>query len=557
MLISKPRGRYRSQKANAQTASATGSAKSRPRAKLRLPLPPKWASLKSPKGSFIGDTSSIATDPLLLSASVDCNKPRSDTFRRPRVHARKIGDLSTRRPGKRSDVIEDLLVCLTLFPLMGSNISAGARGRRLPPPIRVKPGPGQVRRCGMVFTFKSSLLLTGLALSRPVAAQDAKVLTPVEIFDPDTGEGLRVGPSVVALPELDADATYNTNIYDVETNRTDDFVFSLRPSLTLRTDLPRHEFSIRGAGEFRRYADTSSEDSDQFEIVGSGRLDLASRTEVDLDGGFRRGIEQRGTAGDLFLTDRPVEYNQTFGAISIVRTGGFIEMLGEAHISEFDYKNATLNGKPLDLSDRNVTIRRARVRASAPTGRNTRIFFELSGNQVRYQNAAPQPRNSNGFGVLAGVQRNITNLLTLEAAVGYLQQDFKDPAVKTVRGFNYHFLLNWTPTPNWQITGSADRDIDRSPREDIPAILDSTFKLQASNAVSDRLLFTAEAGVEDEEYRGSALRDRRYFVNALAHYRLTNRVGLIAEAGYRTQNGDNGARDYHGFAVSLGVRMAL
>jgi hypothetical protein len=458
------------------------------------------------------------------------------------------------RSGNPLEALADLLLCLRLLSvLQDGGAHERARGR---PAIRIKPAPDQRGRRPH-RRLKGALLLPCLALARPAAAQDAKVVTPDEIFEPEQGAGLRLAPGLVALPELEGDATYNSNIYNVPANRTDDVVFSMRPALTVRTALPRHEFSIGAAGEFRRYADTTSENSDQFEVVGNGRLDLASRTQVDLDGGFRREIEQRGTAGDLFLTDRPVQYNQTFGGIRILRTGGFIEMLGEARISEFDYRNATLNGVPLDLSGRNVTIRRGRMRGSAPTGRNTRIFLELSGNQVRYQYPAPQPRNSSGFALLAGLQRNITDLLTLEAAGGYLQQDFKNPMVRTVKGINYHFLLSWTPTPSWQIDASADREIDHSPRQDIPAILRSTFRLQASRAVSDRLMLTGEGGVEDEDYRGSALKNRRYFINARAHYRLTDRIGLVAQAGYRTQNGKNGARDYHGFAASVGVRMAL
>jgi len=428
-------------------------------------------------------------------------------------------------------------------------------GTATPRTIRIKPGRGQRRP--REWMFKSALTLACLVLSRPALADDAKVLTPVEIFDPEEGQGLPLGPNLVAFPELDGDVTYNSNVYNVPTNRIDDFIFSLRPQLFVRTALPRHELSVRASGDFERYADTTSENSDQYQFEGAGRLDLAERTELDADGGYRRGIEQRGTAGDVFLTDRPVEYNETYASLILQRTGGFVEMLGEADISHFDYENATLGGVPLDLSSRDVTLRRARLRASAPTGRNTRVFVEVSGNQVRYQHVGATPRDSDGFSLLAGVQRNVTDLITFEGAVGYIEQNFDDPAVKTVKGFNYHALLNWTPTPNWQVTASADRQIDRSPRVDVPAILRSSFRLEAKNAVSDRLLVSVDAGMEDETYRGSAEDDRRYFVDARLHYRLTNQVGLIAQVGYRTQNGTNGGRDYHGFTAGAGVRVAL
>jgi hypothetical protein len=460
------------------------------------------------------------------------------------------------RAGAGRQILGDVVFWLRLLPIVIHAAGEDAYERPAPcRPIRIRPGPGQRR--ARRWALKGTLTFTCLILSRPGAAQDVKVLTPVELFDPEQGQGLRLGSAIVAMTELDADATYNSNVYNVDNVKTDAVVFSLRPVLTLRTALPRHEFSVRGAGEFRRYAETGSENSDQYEVVGAGRLDLASRTQVDLEGGYRRGIEPRGTAGDAFLTDEPVAFDQTFAGARILRTGGFIEMLAEARVSELDYRNATRNGVVLDLSDRDVSLRRARVRGSAPTGRNTRVFVEVSGNQVRYERAMPLSRDSSGFALLAGVQRNVTDLISLEAAGGYLQQDFDNPAIKTVKGFNYHLLAKWTPTPKWRITASADREIDHSPREDVPAILRSSFRLEASSAVSDRLLISADGGVIDEDYRTSPREDRRYFVNARLHYRLTDRVGLVAQAGYRIQDGKNGGRDYRGFTAGVGVRMAL
>ena len=547
---------YSSQIAIAQRASASGTARIRPRAKLRGPAVPATPSLKSPKGSFISALPLIGTNSVLLSARDDCNNASPAKPFPGRSLRRLSTDEGTAiSVGAARSAMADALLFARLMPCAEGKGSRAHDGSLRQRPIRIKPGPGQRRR--RQWLYKGLLTLAAVGLSRPAAADETKVLTPIQIFDPEQGQGWRLGPDVVALPQLDADVTYNSNVYNVRVNTIDDFIFSFRPEVTLRTALPRHELSVRAAGDFERYAQTGSENSDQYEFDASGRLDLANRTELAMDGGYRRGIEQRGTAGDLFLTDRPVEYDQAFGAISLQRTGGFLEMLGEARISRFDYKNASINGVPIDLSDRDVTIRRARLRASAPTGRNTRVFLEVSGNQVRYENIGIVPRNSNGFALLGGFQRNVTDLISVEGAIGYIEQDFKDPAVKTVKGLNYHFLLNWTPRPNWQVTASADRVIDRSPREDVPAILRSTFRLEAKNAVSDRLLLTADAGMEVEQYRGIAREDRRFFVDARVHYRLTNQVGLIGQVGYRTQNGKGGGRDYHGVSATVGVRLAV
>ncbi|MXP41370.1 outer membrane beta-barrel protein [Altererythrobacter soli] len=393
-------------------------------------------------------------------------------------------------------------------------------------------------------------------MSRPTYGQDPRIVTPMEIFDPERGDGIALSGGLTALPYVDADAVYNSNIYNLPANEIDDVVFSLRPTLVVRTTLPRHELSIRGSSEVRRHLDTESEDSEQFEAAARARLDLASRTELTVDAGFRHLIEPRGTAGDFFLTDEPVEFDQKFASVRLQRVGGFVEMTGEAQIAEFDYEDATLNGAPIDLSARDATVRRARVRGSAPTGRNTRVFVEVGGNQVRYERN-PAIRNSSGYSLLGGMQVNLTDLLAVEAGVGYLHQKFKDPSVESVGGLNYHLRGEWTPGPTWQVIASADRLVDPSPRDAIPAIVRSSFRLGARKAVSDRLLVSAEAAVVDEDYRSTTLSERRFEVGTRAHYRLTDNVGLIGRLGYRNQNGKGGGRDYNGFAVGLGLRVAL
>ncbi len=163
-------------------------------------------------------------------------------------------------------------------------------------------------------------------------------------------------------------------------------------------------------------------------------------------------------------------------------------------------------------------------------------------------------RDSDGFGVLAGMLLRLTNLVNLEVGAGYIRQKFDDPSIREVSAVNFHLQVEWTPRPDWQITAAADRVIDPSFRLDAPAIVHSDFSLTAHKVVSDRLLVSTELGVRDEKYQGSGRKDLRLFAAVGAHYRLTDNVGLVARAGWRKQNGNALGRDYGGVTATLGVR---
>ena len=418
--------------------------------------------------------------------------------------------------------------------------------------IRIKPRAGQVRAKPKPLGPITALVC--VLLSRPAHAQNDEPVTPVDLFEPEGGDGIRIGPSLLLFPSIDGEVSYDSNIYNSGLVKLDDLVVSLRPRFTLRTDLPRHQFSLTGGTDIRRYAEIDAENSEQFDIQGKGIFDLAQRTEVIADAGFRRGIEQRGTAGDQFLTDAPVAFDRTFGGLLVRRKGGFLELTAEGRIAETRYRDTKINSLPLDLSDRDTRVVRARIRGSAPSSHYSRIFVEASINNVDYLQSAILQRDSDGYALLAGMLLRLTDLVDLEVGVGYIRQNFDNPLIKDVSAVNFHLKVEWTPRPDWQITAAADRVVDPSFRLDVPAIVRSDFSLEARKAIGDRMLVSVELGVSDEKYQGSGRKDLRFNASANAHYRLTDNLGLIAKVSWREQEGNSLGRDYAGVAATLGIR---
>lgn len=419
--------------------------------------------------------------------------------------------------------------------------------------IRIKPLAGQVR--AKPKALSPVVILLSLLLHRPAQAQEAKVVTPLDLFEPERGAGVPVGPSLLLFPTVEIDAAYDTNIYNSRQAELDDLVASFRPHFTLRTRLPRHQVSLTGGADIRRHAKIEAENSEQFNFQAKGSLDLAERTEVVADAGFRRGIEQRGTAGDQFLTDEPVAFDRKFAGLLVGRRGGFLEVTAEGRISETNYLKTRVNGFPVDLSERNSAVKSARIRGSAPSSHYSRIFVEASINRVSYEQSAQLQRDSSGYALLAGMLFRLTNLVDLEAGAGYIHQNFDNPSIKDVSAVNFHIQVNWTPRPDWQISASANRTVDPSPRLDVPAIVRSGFSLEARKSIGDRTLVSAEIGIIDEKYQGIGRKDQRFRASVGAHYRLTNHVGVVARASWRKQNGNEFGRDYAGVTATLGMRF--
>lgn len=416
---------------------------------------------------------------------------------------------------------------------------------------------GRSRRRRPALGARIAIFVALLAAPRMASAQTKGVETPTEIFEPERGVGIPLSGGIVLYNRTVLEGQYDSNIYNVDQNRTDDFVALVDSDFRLATRLPRHEFEVFGGVALRRYADTPDENSETYDVGGRTLLDLGDRVDVRVRGGYARGIEKRGTAGDQFLTDHPVRFDDAHVEASIDRTGGILEAGLTGSIRKRNYLDAAINGVPIDLGHRDATVRKAAFRASYRLSPVMRLYAEFGGNEVDYERKTGILRDSSGYSALAGVRYEVTRLIDLTAAVGYMRQNFKAPGVEPVSGLGYKLEATWTPTPKWRLTASGERVVDASPLSDIPAIVRSNFDLTVQRALGDRVLVEAGVSYTGEDYRGLDGTDRRYSGYGNVQYRITSNIAAVVGAGYRKQTGGASGRSYSGASVTAGLRIAL
>lgn len=397
-----------------------------------------------------------------------------------------------------------------------------------------------------------SALHAGAAL-----AQEAPVERPETLVEQARPIGIHVGRYLV-YPRLVAEVRYDSNVYGTDSPRTADAAIVVRPALAISPDLARHDLRLDLAGEIRRYVSTPNENSEQFFAQLSGRADLMERTAVTAHGFVAQRIERRGTLGDQFLTDEPIRYLEREVGVGIARTGGRLELRGEVAINRKTYSDSTLASVPIDQSFRDVRQDRVKIRADFRLSPALAVFGELGGSRLHYDREPNGPRGSSGYSALAGVRVEFSELTNVEVAVGYLAQDFANPAVSGYDGLTYSVSANWTPTPRLRVAMSGARTIERSPLPAASAVVESQLRLSASQALGSRFLVGLEAGFLADDYLGIDRSERRYFTEASLRYQVNTRLSAFAGAGYRIQSGSGlGARSYTGATVRGGLRWSL
>lgn len=539
----------------AQRKSAAGTATNSPRAKLRL------GPTRGGRGAerfSVGDLVMAITlsiighrvlplEDLIQSAN---REPRRTT----RGRARSVSGAARQPPGRS---IGRILTGAAGLPRVALQLAAN-RPCRHPARQRVIHVPsGRIRPRKSHLTPRLAIFLALFATPRMATAQ-ADVATPTSMFEPEKGRGMPVSGGLLLFNRTLLQGEYDTNIYNVDQNRSRDTIAVLNSDFRVATRLPRHELAVEAGLGIRRYADTTDENSETYHVDGRALLDLGDRIDLRASGGYARGFEMRGTAGDQFATDRPVRFDDTHFEATIDRTGGILEASLSGSLQGRKYLDASVNGLPVNLEDRDVKIRKAVFQAGYRISPVMRLYAQVGGNEVEYDRDLPgASRNSSGYSALAGLRYEVTRLVDLTAAVGYIHQSFDAPGIPAVSGINYRLQTTWTPTPMWRLTASGERAVDASPLNNVPAIVRSSADVKVQRALGDRVLIEAAFTYIDEDYHGLDRNDRRFAGSADVQYRVTNNIAAIVGAGYRKQTSGMDGRSYSGASIKVGLRVAL
>lgn len=534
-----------------QNSAAAGTAKSNPREKERELDPVFLVNFLSESGSsrfMVQIATLIACSPvLILGYSNPKEKPKplasglhhqGKPFRNPKCTPSNLPKL----PKK-------------FYFLIGLRPAVPAISRTWWP-FDGRPTPPSHKR--------ANLLVTGFSVLCPLVsgpffaahAQEVVVETPESLVAGPAPEGLRAGDFIIS-PEVAADLRFDSNIYNRNEIALDDFIASFRPRVTIRQDRDRHDARITFGGEFRRYFDIAAENSNQFDVRASTRLDLGSRQTVRASASLARRIERRGTFGDQFLTDEPVAYFEKEARFGYAKEGGKLEFSADLLLNEKNYENSALDGFPLELSQRDLTRMKVGVRGDYQVGSALSTFVTVAANRLDYQSTI-SARDSKGFSIIAGARAEPNELSFLEVGFGYLKQDFESDLETDFDGIDFYASGEWTPTPRLLITADASRTIERSPLVDVSAVVESLVETEVQYALGSKLLVGLEGGAIWQDYRGADRKEERFFANATLKYRLQPNLTVLAAIGYRIQNSVSlTGREYHGGSALVGIKWTL
>lgn len=392
-----------------------------------------------------------------------------------------------------------------------------------------------------------------LAFSSTGALAQSTIAPLVEGDDPEYDvDPIPVGPLLLS-PEVVASATYDDNVIaSPDGSEVEDVEFIVRPELTARVGDQTVRFELAGYGEFSRFADFTSENSDTYGVRGDFTYSPSATTLVSVDGGYARVKENRGDpeARDL-AGPGPRLLDSTFAGIQLRRTGGRVLLALEANYEDLDALSPVDDDRDFETYAGRAT---AGYRISGPIYATVTGF--VSARDFRLEATLTDPdRDATTYGGQVGLDFVESDRLRGRARLGVFRFDPSDVTLEARTGFSADVSISYLPTQRTALILEVFAGDVATFRQGALARTDTRVSLTGQFEIRHNLY--ARTGVRwfQNRFVGSGIEEEIFGSDVALEFLAGRGVSLIAQLEGRQRNSDDPTQEFERFRGSVAARI--
>ena len=363
-----------------------------------------------------------------------------------------------------------------------------------------------------------------------------------------TPPGIRAGVFRVS-PSLNLASEWNDNIYYTDQNKESDRSWRVNPGILVQSDWSRHSLGFNASGDFTRYDDFKSENTDNYTVGANGQLDISRQTNATLAASTSKRTEGRGSANAISTAASPPEYTVDSVTAGLNHEFNRLKVAGRYDWRKYNYKDIDLvGGGVADQTARDYKQQVFTGRADYALSPATAVFgsVALTSKDYRTITGGQPPRSSDGSTILVGANFDITNLIRGEFAIGYANQNFDNSTYKDLNGVAVRGLVEWFPSQLMTVTFTANHALEDAAAVGVGGYDTSDFGLRADYELRRNWLLNAHGDVGKDNFQGGSRTDKRSGAGFGATYLMNRRVGLALDYDYakRDSRGSQAASSY-------------
>lgn len=338
--------------------------------------------------------------------------------------------------------------------------------------------------------------------------------------------------SLDIFPSIQLDTEYSDNVFAAPAAPADDIVLSVAPSVIVREQRADRDLFIQAKVGVETYASGTIDDQLLGSLEGRLRLRQGRLTRPYVSFGIARNTTRgRDAVDDFLFIAQPIAVTSYRSGIGLERDFGpfTLDVEGRAARTQFD-GDIVFQNQLLDVGFRDFENYIGRAQFSYSQSPNQRIFVSFEANRQNFSepsenSALPEflglDRSSDGYRAEVGLARQVTDLLMVDARVGYLQQSFDDPTLRSASGVSLQASAAYNPTPLTTIRATAVRAVDTTSNPLSAGLVRTEASFRIDHELLRNLVVTAtgrvarfdqnEIGADATEW--TAALETRYLLN--------------------------------------------
>lgn len=417
-----------------------------------------------------------------------------------------------------------------------------------------------VAATALVFTVSTAVLADPLTepiqrIFAPTSGSDVWIagLEPAKATDEPLREpvGIHAGGFLV-FPKLEIGERYEDNIFATKNDRQSDFATIISPSISAESTWSRHGLGLQAFGEFRRFAEHQTEDTEQGGINLTGRLDISGADYVSQFLSFSREAQDRSESDDTG-TRRPPLFNHSVARTRYAHEFSDLEFRVDGDVERFEY----IAGFDADRDRLEFGVEPRLSYRLSPYFTPFVALGYLDRNFDAAVNRAGVDPDSRTYDATLGFGFMLDPALSGELAAGAFHTDFDDSTLDPVTSPLVEGTLSWDVTRLTTVTGTISR------REAVAATTDNSSKivsaasLRIDHELLRNVLLDGEVSYRNEDFQGSDRVDNRFDVEIGSTYLLNPNASISLDYRYsnRASNVDAGDFVDNLVQLSLGLKM--
>ena len=395
----------------------------------------------------------------------------------------------------------------------------------------------------------SLINFSGVAMAYD-ASDDADVSKERGISDYQQ-QGIRAG-SFTILPKMDLKNEYISNLYYRPSGPSvkDSYIAHYKPGLNINSNWSRNALNLAIDSDLTQYTfQGNNNDYQNVKTKLSGRLDTVRDSHFDSSFAYNKLTENRGSPDLGVAALTPTFYDTKVIDNFYKHQFNRISTKAGLNATRYDYDDVQTGANyTLQMHTRNRWMYTPEIRLGYLIQPQYEAFVKFEYKEAAYDTLVRANgigdavnRNSTGYNATTGLAFDLTDLVTGDISVGYIERKYESSLLKTISGVNGFLNLKWRPTAITTVNGGVFRNINETTQANVSGIFSTGVNLGVEHELKRNVQLHAGGNFNYLDYNNNtaaaARTDNMYSANVGTKY-LVNRY-FNADLSYTYQNRDS------------------